>query len=46
MLAEWALGEPVNEFAGTEWMERGKILEPEARQVLRLSMQTRNPQRK
>ena len=31
LLAEWALGENVNDFAGTEWMERGKVLEPEAR---------------
>ena len=31
LLAEWALGEDVTDFAGTEWMERGKVLEPEAR---------------
>lgn len=31
LLAEWALGE-ADEFGGTEWMERGKMLEPEALQ--------------
>ena len=25
LLAEWALGETVTDFAGTEWMERGKV---------------------
>ena len=31
LLAEWALGETVSDFAGTEWTERGQVLEPEAR---------------
>ena len=31
LLAEWALGE-ADEFGGTDWMERGKMLEPEALQ--------------
>ena len=31
LLAEWALGYPIKEFGGTEWTERGKDLEPEAR---------------
>ena len=30
LLAEWALGE-ADEFGGTDWMERGKVLEPDAR---------------
>ena len=30
LLAEWALGYPVNEFGGTMWMERGKVLENDA----------------
>ena len=30
LLAEWVLGEPIHEFQ-TEWMERGKLLEPDAR---------------
>ena len=31
LLAEWALGEPISEFVGNEWTERGHMLEPEAR---------------
>ena len=31
LLAEWALGEPVSDFMGTDWTERGHILEGEAR---------------
>ena len=31
LLAEWALGQPVTEFGGTEWTERGQMLEPDAR---------------
>ena len=31
LIAEWALGEQFSEFAGTEWTERGHILEGEAR---------------
>ena len=31
LLAEWALGEPVGDFLGTDWTERGHILEGEAR---------------
>ena len=31
LAAEWALGEQFSEFAGTEWTERGHILEGEAR---------------
>ena len=31
LCAEWALGEPASEFMGTEWTERGKTLEDEAR---------------
>ena len=31
LLAEWALGAQVDDFLGTEWTERGKVLEPEAR---------------
>ena len=31
LLAEYFLGEPVAEFGGTEAMERGKLLEPDAR---------------
>ena len=31
LLAEWALGEPVSDFLGTDWTERGHILEGEAR---------------
>ena len=31
LACEWALGESSDEFAGTEWTERGKMLEPEAR---------------
>ena len=31
LLAEWALGEPVSEFLGNDWTERGHILEGEAR---------------
>ena len=31
LLAEWALGEPVTEFGGNDWTERGKALEPDAR---------------
>ena len=30
LLAEWALGEPVDEFGGTYHTERGKALEPQA----------------
>ena len=30
LLAEWALGEPVEEFMGTRHTERGKALEPQA----------------
>ena len=29
--AEWRSGEPCDGFGGTEWVERGKALEPEAR---------------
>ena len=29
--AEWVSGEPCDDFGGTEWVERGKALEPEAR---------------
>ena len=32
LIAQWALGE-ADEFGGTEWMERGKLLEPDARAV-------------
>ena len=31
LLAEWALGEPVGGFTGTEDTERGNVLEPDAR---------------
>ena len=31
LLAEWALGEPVTEFGGNDWTERGQALEPDAR---------------
>ena len=31
LLAEWALGEPVGGFTGTEDTERGQVLEPDAR---------------
>ena len=31
LLAEWALGEPITEFTGTEWTERGNFLEADAR---------------
>ena len=31
LLAEWALGEAVTEFLGTDWTERAHILEPQAR---------------
>ena len=31
LVAEWALGEQFSEFAGTEWTERGHILEGQAR---------------
>ena len=31
LLAEWALGEAISDFAGNEWTERGNILESEAR---------------
>ena len=31
LLAEWCLGEPVTNFMGNEWTERGQVLEPEAR---------------
>ena len=34
LLAEWALGEPVGGFTGTEDTERGQVLEPEARTLL------------
>lgn len=30
LLAEWALGEPVNDFDGNEWTDRGKLLEADA----------------
>ena len=30
LLAEWALGEAISDFAGNEWTERGKVLESEA----------------
>ena len=30
LLAEWALGEPITEFTGTEWTERGQFLEKDA----------------
>ena len=31
LVAEYVIGETKDEFRGTEWMERGKILEPDAR---------------
>ena len=33
LLAEWALGPDDEGFAGTEWMERGKSLETQARKI-------------
>ena len=32
LLAEWALGQPVSEFMGTDWTERGHMLEDAARE--------------
>jgi hypothetical protein len=31
LVAEWATGEPVDDFMGTYWTDRGQELEPEAR---------------
>ena len=36
LLAEWALGEPIEEWQGNEWTERGKYLEPQARRYYAL----------
>lgn len=33
LCAAWATGEPASEFGGTEWTERGKALEDEARRL-------------
>ena len=33
LLAEWALGEPMNDLSDNPWIERGKALEPQARQA-------------
>ena len=30
LLAEWALNEPADDFLGTDWTERGKMIEPDA----------------
>ena len=36
LLAEWALGEPMMDLSNNEWVERGKVLEPEARNAYRV----------
>jgi len=32
LLVEWATGEPVEDFGGGEWVERGRLMEPRARE--------------
>ena len=43
LLAEWALGEPVGGFTGTEDTERGQVLEPDARRYYAFVRDCRAP---